>query len=293
MKRASRAGSLSHVTSAEAWTCPTCGREVATPFCEQCGEKRRDPRDLTLRGLVLLVYHSLSAVDGRVLRSFRELVARPGELSVAWVRGQRLARVGPLQLFFLANVAFFALQPLGDVRVFSSTLSSHMHEQDWSELARRLVPARLEALGTTLAEFAPLFDRAAALHAKSFIALMIVPFALLLPLVFRRERRPFVGHVVFAIHLYAFLLVLFCVAVLAIGALRLVGTGGLESRPIDMTVSVAILGACVAYLARATGVFYGARGARRALAVAVLTVAVGAIVLGYRFAVFLITLYTT
>jgi hypothetical protein len=41
------------------------------------------------------------------------------------------------------------------------------------------------------------------------------------------------------------------------------------------------------------GRVYGATGVRRAVRVAVLTVAAAAIVLGYRFVLFVITLYTT
>lgn len=53
------------------------------------------------------------------------------------------------------------------------------------------------------------------LNAKSLIVLMTMPFALLLPLILLRERRPFMVHVRFSLHLYTFLLLLFCIALLA------------------------------------------------------------------------------
>jgi hypothetical protein len=51
------------------------------------------------------------------------------------------------------------------------------------------------------------------------------------------------------------------------------------------------LAACTAYLYFAPGAVYAAAGATRFLKAALLTVAVGAMVLGYRFLIFLITLY--
>lgn len=279
------------MTLTEAWTCPTCGRAVSTPFCAECGERPRDPRDLTLRGLVQLVFHSFSSLDGRVLRSFRSLLARPGALSVAYERGQRVATIGPFQLFFLVNVAFFGIQSLTHTKIFSSTLASHLHHQDWSTLAQRLVARRLETLHTTLADFAPLFDRAAELHAKSLIVLMVVPFALLLPLVFRRSAKPFGAHAVFALHLYAFLLVLFSGSAVSAGMAGRFGGAGLDSRGMDLVLTFFDLAVCAAYLGLATRTFYGTRGAVQALQVAGLTVAVGAIALGYRFTIFLISLY--
>ena len=51
--------------------------------------------------------------------------------------------------------------------------------------------------------------------------------------------------------------------------------------------------ACATYLYIATKEVYGAHGALRVLKVAALTVVVVGIVLGYRFALLVITLYTT
>jgi len=280
------------VTVAESWTCPTCGSATPARYCAQCGESRHDPRELTLRGLLLQLFQSVTSLDGKVLRSLRCLVTRPGALSTAFVRGQRLSYVGPIPLFLLANVAFFGFESLTHLHILSSTLASHMHDQDWSALAQRLVQRRLERLGATLEDFAALFDRAVVLHAKSLVVLMVVPFALLLPLVVR-QRRPFAAHAVFALHLFAFLLLLLC-AVLAVGALAArFGGSGLDSKPVDLVLSVLYLLACARYLYIALGAFYGSTGLARAFQTAVLSASVAAIVLGYRFTLFLITLYTT
>src|SRR6185503_1276216 len=109
---------------------------------------------------------------------------------------------------------FFALESLTSTNVVSSTLDSHLHTQDWSAVAQRLVSARLTEMGTTIDVFAPVFDRAIVQYAKSLIILMVLPFAAVLPVVFRRNRKPFGVHVVFALHFYAFLLLLFCCSLL-------------------------------------------------------------------------------
>jgi hypothetical protein len=62
---------------------------------------------------------------------------------------------------------------------------------------------------------------------------------------------------------------------------------------VDNVLSVANLAACGAYIYLAIGPVYGATGMLRAAKAFFLAVAVGAIVLGYRFVVFLITLYGT
>ena len=87
--------------------------------------------------------------------------------------------LGPFQMFLLANVLFFAMQSMTKTHIVSSTLDSHLHNQDWSAIAQHLVSHRLESMKTTLELYAPTFNQANLLHAKSFIILMVLPFALL------------------------------------------------------------------------------------------------------------------
>jgi hypothetical protein len=275
------------------WMCPTCQFTVVTPFCASCGEEPLPPRDLTLRGLGEKVVHALTSIDARAARTAWKLLRRPGELTLAWAKGVRRPYVAPFQLFLIANVLFFALQWITKENVFSSSLESHLHHQDWSDLAQSLLAQRLEITHADIRAYAPVFDRAVVLNAKSLILLMTFPFALLLPLVFLRERRPFMTHVVFSLHLYTFLLLLFCIALLAAKMSAMLGFGGLDAPMVDNVLSVANLAACALYIYLSIGPVYGATGALRLVKSILLAFAVGAIVLGYRFVVFLITLYMT
>ena len=101
------------------------------------------------------------------------------------------------------------------------------------------------------------------------------------------------AHALFSLHLYAFLLLLFCVAT-AIPPVDLwFGGAGFASERLDHVLAISLLIACALYLYVATGAVYGAKGAIRVLEVVVLTVAVASIVLGYRFVLLLVTLYST
>lgn len=225
-------------TPSSSWICPTCDGAVSTPHCAECGERLVGPWHLTVRGLGVHLFQTLTSLDGKLLRSLRHLVLRPGALTVAYVRGQRLRYLSPFQLFLLANVLFFAMQSFTQVNVVGATLDSHLHHQDWSPLAQSLVARHLTSTGTTLETYAPIFDHAVVQNAKALIILMVFPFALLLPALFHRSRQPFGAHVVFAL-------------------------------------------------------VFGARGAARVGKVLMLALAANAIVVGYRFAILLITLQTT
>ncbi|MFM0006495.1 DUF3667 domain-containing protein [Paraburkholderia dipogonis] len=280
------------MSSIEPWTCPTCANHVTTPFCPQCGESPLRPPDLTLRAIGAKVLHAATSIDGRLISTMWVLLRHPGELTVAHLNGKRMPYVPPFQLFLIANAFFFAMQSLTDTQIFGSTLESHLHHQDWSSLAQSLVAERVAKLGTSLRQYTTTFDRAAVLNAKSLIILMVVPFTLLLWMTSLRARKPFVAFVYFSLHLYTFLLLLFSLA-LAIAAIEVrLGGLGLDSPNVDNILSIINLGLCGGYLFFALKPVFGSHGITRLVKAATMTLMAGLIVLGYRFAIFLITLYT-
>src|SRR5580765_5271741 len=194
------------------WTCPNCDTPISTPFCPICGERELRASELTLRPLIGQVLESFTNIDGRLLRSFRYLVTRPGALTIAYLKGQRKPYMAPVALFLLINVLFFATESLTGGKVFTTPLESHLHTQPWSEAVQELVAHNLEARHMTRSAYAPVFDQAVALNARSLIIFMAVFFSVAPAIVFRRKSRPLVVHVVFALHFYAAVLLLLCIA---------------------------------------------------------------------------------
>jgi uncharacterized protein DUF3667 len=281
------------MTAVATWTCPSCAHAVSTPYCPTCGERPHSARDLTLRGLLDQAFEAMTNIDGRMLRSLRWLVTRPGHLTVAYVEGRRKPFLAPIQLFLVANVLFFAVESMTGGTVFSTPLQSHLHTQPWSDAMRPLIARRLASLDTTAAAYAPQFDAAVALHARSLILLMAVWFTALPALVFRRSRQPFAAHAVFSLHLYAFTLVLLSAGTIVPAVPQLWGATRSESDWLDHALSISLVAACAVYLYVAVGAVYGERGVSRMLKCAALTIGATAIFLGYRFVLLLITLYST
>lgn len=275
----------------DSWRCPTCGTAVSTPHCPSCAERRLQARDLRMHGLLAQIAQSLSSVDSRLLRTLKSLLLRPGELTVAYLQGRRKPFIAPFPFFLIVNVAFFAVQSFSGNAIFSTPLDSHLHSQDWSALAQSLVGERLRALDLPLASFTLLFDQAVQVNAKSLVILMTIPFAMVLALLMNRQERPLVAHAVFSLAFYAFFLIWLCVLLGVLFLLtRFIGLD-LHSHAVDWGLFLSLLAATAVYLHRAVGVAYDLKGSRRALTVLVLTLTVGFGVLGYRFAIFLITLY--
>jgi hypothetical protein len=279
------------VNDETSWTCPTCSRAVTTLYCPTCGERRLQARDLRFRGLLAQMSQSVTNLDARLIRTVRCLFRHPGELTVRYLQGPRKPYIGPIAFFLLANVLFVGMESLTGSNVFATPLAQHLSNQPWSGWIAPYIAERVAARGTTLAAYAPVFDKAVADHAKSLVALMVPPFAIVAALVYRRSGRPFVAHAAFSLHFHAFMLLLLSVALLVPTIDVWFGGAGLRSRLLDNGLALAHLVLCAIYLYFASGPVYGARGAARIVQALILTLGAMLTFLGYRFALLWITLY--
>jgi hypothetical protein len=100
-------------------------------------------------------------------------------------------------------------------------------------------------------------------------------------------------HAVLALHVWSFLLIVFSASLLLADVDMLIGGAGLRSSGIDNGLSVFNVLTCAVWLFFALHSVYGVTGSVRLLKTLALSVALMAIVLGYRFVLFLITLYST
>lgn len=275
------------------WVCPSCNMNRRTPYCSNCGEEPLRARDLTWRDVMIQLFNTFTDVDRRLIQSFRLFFAHPGALTVAHLNGQRRGYLGPLSLFLIANALFFGMQSIANTNIFSPPLESHLNQQDWRDLASQLVSQHLLAKQMTLAAYSPIFDSAATLNAKSLIILMTLSYAPFLAFLFAGSRRPFGAHLVFALHTYVFVLLLFCVSLLIVEINLLLGGRGLLAPGMDLTLSIFNLAICGGYIYLALGAVYGSRGFAKIAKTILLSLIIAAFVPGYRFVIFLVTLQTT
>lgn len=279
--------------AAATWQCPSCASTVSTPYCPGCGERPLDPRHLTVRGLIAQFARFLVHLDHRIVNSFRCMIMQPGQLTVAFEAGRRKAYLGPFKLFVLANLAFFALQSTTDLRVFSTELGRQVSGDEGTDTGRALLQQYLDDRNLSLEAYAPIYDQAVAVHARSLIGLMVLPFALFLPLIFWKNKKPFAVHVIFSVHFFAFVLVVYCIPAAGMAIATQVTKQAHWSQTTDNILTAAILISLVTYLYMAISRVYQAHGIARGVQTLLLIAAYVVCFLGYRFVLVPITLYAT
>ena len=198
--------------------CPSCGALRGVNYCTYCGERFLDSRDLQFAHFVRKhLIHNFFDVDGRVARTMRSLLMRPGELAVNFMAGRRQGFTSPLRLYLVVFLVVVFVET-----VFFPTTATTLPELakhiDPTGFVNRLIASRPnvdwsnEALNLRLGERYRWFG-------EIVLFLFPVGVAIVQALVFRKPRRTYVEHLVLAITVQAWFLVMVIFGLLLIALL--------------------------------------------------------------------------
>ncbi len=276
--------------------CVSCGSLVNDRFCPNCGEQRAEARHYTLGHFAEEAIEALAHADGRVLSALRTLVTKPGLLTVAYMRGERKPFAAPLQLFVVANVAYFLFAAWTGNNTFGTPLQFHVNGAFYSGLANTLVRARLASRHISYDQYAAVFDHAAMLQAKSLIALLCPIFAVWTAAVLLPRRRFAVEYLVFAVHsMSAMLFIVIVVQLMGRALLAVAAMEGVHPRwqPVDIAVTLVMVFLFGAYIHASLRRVYGIRGASAAVRVLLMCVGFMVTIFVYRSILFFTTFVAT
>jgi len=218
-------------------TCPNCSHPVAGPYCFHCGQKVAIETP-TLWEFIHEYLHHYVALDGALTRTLRLLVTKPGLLTTEFLAGRRNRYIKPLQLYITISFIFFIVLSIWgkppveigseapgvqlgvkvseDARPPSARAATRPDTEAEPKLSEMLarhpslhglakrVAARERQLETDQAgAMEAMGDRARRFAPYAVFALMPI-FALLLMLVYRNRRLRYGAHLVFALHVHAF-----------------------------------------------------------------------------------------
>ena len=226
-------------TTAE--VCASCGSPMPGEWCGACGERRLAPDHFAVRNFVRELRDEVLDLDGRALRSFRLLVTRPGLLTLEALNGRRRGYLGAFKMYLAVFALVMLLTPLLGV--------------DDPRRAKQAdaLTAMFNSLVHTIAARRGITDTAAqqalmqtGLQHEGWLALIIpLLFAATLWVIFRRRRRYFGEHLLFAAHFATFNYLVGVVAMVAQPAASALGTAGV------MLVALATMAVMVVYITAA------------------------------------------
>ena len=216
--------------------CVNCGAPLTGKYCSNCGQKRFVESDRRFGHLIHQLLASATDLDGRVWRTLRALLFQPGRLSREYIDGRRARWIAPISLFLAVSVLYFVAplhggdlsllfnqQVTGPVRAlartpdenltaaqmsstgqFHSTWTSTWVDRRVQERDARLREATHGKSGYTYHDYRVAYDATADDVSKALIILHLPFVALVLTLIFFRQRRYIAEHFIVAMHYLTF-----------------------------------------------------------------------------------------
>src|SRR5262249_23295369 len=152
--------------------------------------------DVSLRDLAREATHEFGQVDGKVVRTLRLLVEKPGMLTKEFLDGRRSRYISPLRVYLTCSALFFALAALApnpSLSFFPVTYKAEPGERPLDAAAAQ----RYEQEATSKASRAIIHD-----FPRAMFALMPV-YGLLTWVLYRKSRRFYAAHLYYSLHFHA------------------------------------------------------------------------------------------
>jgi len=216
---------MSGQTTSHRAQCQNCGAPLIGPYCARCGQHDVDYHR-SIRHMVEDFAEGFFHLDGKFFMSVRYLFTRPGFLTREFIAGRRAGYANPVRFYIFASFLFFVVAalthrkpatpdtPEATARAGEALKQAEQGSPELKQIIDRNVAAK-SARGTSSSAFVRrligpngINDReltAEIRHLLPTTLFFCLPFlALVLRAVFFHSGRYYIEHLIFALHLQAF-----------------------------------------------------------------------------------------
>jgi hypothetical protein len=214
--------------------CLDCGAPMLGPYCATCGQKNA-PEHRSLWQLAKDAVGPAVLLESKLWRTLGTLLRHPGALSEAYTEGKRSRFIRPLRLYFWVSVLFFSALALRPLHLITVRVDRDDRVRiPWAPMFEKRLQEKLDSLKDAPA--GKLAGEKSSASAKErlqaeFVTRLPKALFLLLPLFAALLRmlwwtRPYVDHLVFALHAHTVLFMGFGLALTGWPPLQLLGVLG-------------------------------------------------------------------
>lgn len=188
--------------------CKNCSSEFAGKFCNNCGEKVYNEHDKKLSHIFEEVFHFITHLDNKFLKTLRLIFFKPGFVSKEYCEGKRKKYFKPVSLFLIA-VIIYLLFPL--LQGMNISFVNHIHNNRGLGIhySETWAVKKLKQKGLNEFQLAEKFDQRSPKFAKVFLLVLLPLTALALSLIFIRKKAYFFDHFILSTELNTVFLLLF------------------------------------------------------------------------------------
>ena len=97
---------MSHNRERKEKICLNCNAAVYGRYCHVCGQENTEPKESFLH-LVNHFIEDISHFDGKFFITIKDLIFKPGFLSIEYLRGRRVSYLHPVRMYIFTSAIFF------------------------------------------------------------------------------------------------------------------------------------------------------------------------------------------
>ncbi|MEY4456252.1 MAG: DUF3667 domain-containing protein [Sediminibacterium sp.] len=105
---------MSHLKERIEKDCLNCGTIVQGRFCQQCGQENVEVKESFLQ-LFKHFLEDLTHFDGKLWKTLKLLLFKPGKLTQFYMDGKRATYIHPIRMYLFISAVFFLFMFTGDV----------------------------------------------------------------------------------------------------------------------------------------------------------------------------------
>src|SRR5215207_3153625 len=88
--------------------CANCDRAMSGGYCSSCGQKRIEHHEFALRHFTGHLIHEITHLDSnKILRTFVDLIAKPGSLTREYLAGRKGKYINPIRVYLTVSALYF------------------------------------------------------------------------------------------------------------------------------------------------------------------------------------------
>ncbi|MFK7953740.1 MAG: DUF3667 domain-containing protein [Ekhidna sp.] len=183
--------------------CLNCHDIINGSYCKSCGQKAIDNVDRSITTLIGDFLGNLFFLDNRFYISLKNLLLKPGVMTVEFLSGKRRKYISPISLFLFVNLIYFFLNPLTD---YSLPLYDQINHQPYSSITKKWVKEKIEHEGIEYNSYRLKYNKNSDDISK-IIMILNVPFIAFFVYLFSFWKRQFYfDSFIFSVHFFSFFL---------------------------------------------------------------------------------------
>ena len=178
-------------------TCPNCSTSLLGSHCHECGQKRIDPGDFSLKRFLGRALNDFTDLESnKIFRTFSALVVRPGSLAAEYLAGRRGNYLGPVKLYLTFSALYF---------LFAWTVLSDVRGSSAQRIARHPETVRMaRQRGIDAGVLADKIQGKAEKYASALRFFSVLISGTFLAALYFRMKKYYVEHLVFSLYYYSF-----------------------------------------------------------------------------------------